>query len=356
MKKIPLSEPYFTEEMKKAAIDALENEFYIGGESVEEFEKEFAEYVRKKYAIAVSSGTAALQLSLIALGLEPGDKVVTSTNSFIASANSIIHAGCEPRFVDIDERTGLMDIKKCKEDDIKAVMPVHIYGQPCDMDEVIEFAKERGIPIIEDACQAHGAEYKGRKIGSIGDVGCFSFYTSKNMIVCGDGGMVVTDDEDIANYIRSLRDCGRISKYEHDKIGYTARLDTFKAAIGRVQLKYLDMNNENRRMIAEHYFTHLPEECLLDEVDGNVYHLFVIKAKNRDEVVEHLKKNGIQTGVHYPNPIHLQPCYRERFGYEGGEFPAAEKFSKEILSLPMYPGLEDDEIEYICEKVKEVLK
>ena len=168
--------------------------------------------------------------------------------------------------------------------------------------------------------------------------------------------MVVTDNEKIANYIKSLRDCGRVSRYEHDKIGYTARLNTTNAAIGRVQLKYLDMLNKDRRKWAKLYRQMLPEKSLLNEIDGSVYHLFVIKAENRDEVAKHLEKNGVQTGVHYPIPIHLQPAYKERFGYKGGEFPAAEKFSKEILSLPMYPELEKEDVEYVCEKVLEVLK
>ena len=355
MRKIPLSKPYFTDEMKQAAIDALEKEFYIGGESVKKFEEEFAKYIGTKHAVAVNSGTSALQLSLLSIkDIEAGDKILTSPNSFIASANSIIHAGCEPRFVDIDQRTGLMDTGKISGADVDAIVPVHIYGQPCDMDDVKE---EFGNAwIIEDACQAHGAEYMGRKVGSIGDIGCFSFYTSKNMIVCGDGGMVVTDNEEIANYIKSLRDCGRVSRYEHDKIGYTARLNTTNAAIGRVQLKYLDMLNKDRRKWAKLYRQMLPEKSLLNEIDGSVYHLFVIKAENRDEVAKHLEKNGVQTGVHYPIPIHLQPAYKERFGYKGGEFPAAEKFSKEILSLPMYPELEKEDVEYVCEKVLEVLK
>ncbi len=350
----PLMKQEFTQKMREAAIYALENERFVLGESVFKFEEEFARYCDTKHAVAVSSGTAALHLSLIALGLK--QKVITTPISFIATANSILHAGGVPVFVDIEEDTGNIDLKNIITDDIRGIMPVHLYGQPCEMERIIEL-KEEGLSVVEDACQAHGAEYRGKKVGSIGDVGCFSFYPSKNMNVAGDGGMVTTNNEEIAEKIRKLRDCGRTSKYEHDVIGYTHRLNTVNAAIGLVQLNCLDKWNEKRRKIAGIYRKLLPEEILLSEKKQvkHVYHAFVIKVRERGKLAEHLKLNGIETGVHYPMPIHLQPIYRQLLGYQEGSFPAAEKFSKEVLSLPIYPQLSEREVKFICEKVTEFL-
>ena len=359
MKKILLSKPVFTEEMKEAAIDALQNEFFVLGESVSKFEEEFARYIGTKYAVSVNSGTFALASSLIALGIEKGDKILTTPMSFIATANAIIHAGGIPVFLDIENDTGnialdrvgyLPDIPK----DIKAIIPVHLYGNPCDMDKIKEF-KERGLFVIEDACQAHGAEYKGKKAGSISDVGCFSFYSVKNMTVGGDGGMVTTNNEEIVEKIKILRDCGRISKYEHSMIGYTARLNTVNAAIGCVQLRHLDEWNDKRRFAAGIYQQNLPKELLLRENGNSVYHIFAIRSKRRDKIIQHLKENGIETGIHYPIPIHLQPIYKKLFGYKEGSYPSSERFSREVISLPMFPEITKDEVKFACEKIREVI-
>lgn len=348
--------------MIEAAIQALQNESPVLGESVFKFEEEFARYIGVKRAISTNSGTDALHISLIALGVGPGDEVVTTPVSFIASANCIIHAGAKPVFADIDMKTYTVDpscVERAMTGRAKAVLPVHIFGHPADMDTICKLADERGLYVVEDACQAHGAIYKGRRVGSIGHVGCFSFYQSKNMTVLGDGGMVTTDDEDLADKIASLRNCGRKEWYIHDKIGFTARLNTVNAAIGLVQLRHLDEWNEARRRVARLYYKLLSdiEELILPPRPSGgvvpVYHQFVVRARRRDELRERLAERGVQTAIHYPLPIHLQPIYMELYGYKGGEYPAAEEFCRTCLSLPMYPELELDDVRYVCETVRE---
>lgn len=366
---IPFFKQIFTEEMKQAALNALENERFVLGESVFKFEEEFAKYCGSKYACSVNSGTSALKIACQALGVgrERNEKVITTPMSFIATANSIIFAGGTPSFSDIDYKTGLLDanalqeLKKEKEDSVKGIMPVHLYGQPCEMDAIKDYAEENGLFIVEDACQAHGALYKEKKAGSLGDVGCFSFYAAKNMTVGGDGGMIVTDNEEVFEKAKILRDCGRLTKYEHSMIGSTNRLNTANAAIGLVQLKYLDEWTEARRTIAEIYRKNLPEELLLGKTEGSesAYHLFVIKANGnslKEKIELALKENEIQYGVHYPIPIHLQPIYKERFGHNGGEFPNSEKFSHKILSLPIHPSLSKDDVLFVCEKINGVFE
>ena len=362
---IPLAMPQFDKEMAEAAMNALQNERYVLGESVCKFEDEFARYVGAKHAVSTSSGTNALQIAFLALGIKKSDEVVTSAFSFVASANSVFHAGGTPVFADIDAKTFNVDLKKVKGrigKRTKALLPVHLYGYPCNMSEILDLAKDHGLKVVEDACQAHGAEYAGRKTGSIGDVGCFSFYPSKNMTVCGDGGMITTDDDDVAKLAAKLRDCGRKSQYEHDVVGYTSRLNTVNAAIGRVQLKRLDEWNRKRRKVASFY------DEMLSDVDGvtlppkgdsrvvPVYHLYVIRTKRRDELKDWLKKFGVHCGVHYPLPIPLQPIYRQLFGYKIGEFPVSELASETCLSLPIYPDLSKDQVKYICGKVQEFLR
>ena len=363
--RIPLMKPFVNDEIKEAVIYVLENEKFVLGESVFKFEEELARYFGVEYAITTSSGTHALEFALKAIGLKSGHKVITTPFSFIATANSILHAGGEPVFADIREDTFNIDPDEVnrrinsKNSNIKAILPVHLYGYPANMNEIIELANRNSLKVIEDACQAHGAIYHGRKVGTLGDAGCFSFYPSKNMTVCGDGGAIITDDEDIAKTVMKLRDCGRISKYEHDTIGYTARLNTINAAIGRIQLKYLDQWNETRRKIAKIYNNLLSdiEEIKLPPSETSaikpVYHLYVIRTRYRDELKKWLEENGIECGMHYPIPIHLQPIYREIYGYSGGEYPKSEKVSKECLSIPMHPFLKDEEIKYISEKIHE---
>ena len=350
--KIPFFIQEFTNEMEEAAIHALRNESFVGGESVSKFEEEFAKYTGTKYAASVSSGNAALQISLMALGIGESHKVITPTNSFIASANCIRMTNAKPILTDIDMNDGGIDLSN-NENIVNAIIPVHIYGNPCNFDSIKSFADEQNIPIIEDACQAHGAEYKGKKVGSLGDIGCFSFYPTKNMTVGGDGGMTTTDDEDIVSKIKSIRDNGRKTKNEFDKLGFTMRLNTVNAAIGRVQLKHLDEKTARRREIVSVYRKNLVQDCILPEnKDGkSVYHQIVIKHKKRDEIRKELADNDIGSAIYYETPIHKQPIYQE-FGYE---LPNSEKFSKEIMSLPSYPQLTDDQALEICEHVNKII-
>ncbi|MDC0241290.1 DegT/DnrJ/EryC1/StrS family aminotransferase [Candidatus Nitrosopelagicus sp.] len=350
--KIPFFVQEFTNEMEEAAIHALRNESFVGGESVSKFEEEFAKYTGTKYAASVSSGNGALQISLMALGIGESHKVITPTNSFIASANCIRMTNAKPVLTDINTNDGGIDLSN-NENIVNAIIPVHIYGNPCDFDSVKSFAEEQKIPIIEDACQAHGAEYKGKKVGSLGDIGCFSFYPTKNMTVGGDGGMTTTDDEDIISKVKSIRDNGRKTKNEFDKLGFTMRLNTVNAAIGRVQLKHLDEKTARRREIASIYRKNLVQDCILPEnKDGkSVYHQIVIKHRKRDEIRKELADNDIGSAIYYETPIHKQPIYQE-FVYE---LPNSEKFSKEIMSLPSYPQLTDDQALEISEHVNKII-
>ena len=349
---IPFFVPEFTKEMENAAIDALRNEKFVMGESVTKFEEEFARYIGTKYAISVNSGNAALQLSLVSLGINEKSKVITSTNSFIASANCILMTGARPILCDINYNDGNIDIKTTNEKS-EAIIPVHIYGNPCDLDSIKEVSETHKAPIIEDACQAHGAIFDHKKVGSIGDVGCFSFYPTKNMTVGGDGGIVTTNNEEIKKKIDSLRDNGRTTRTEYDKLGFTMRLNTVSAAIGRIQLRTLDEKNKRRRELASLYKKFLGEGCMLNEnpKGTSVYHQIVIKHKRRDEIFSHLSKNNIGAAIHYPIPIHKQSLYENL----GCSLPISEKFSNEVLSLPSFPQLKDDDIKIICEKINEVI-
>ena len=349
---IPFFVPEFTKDMENAAVDALKNETSVMGESVVKFEEEFARYIGTKHAISVNSGDAALHLSLISLNIEKDSKVLTSTNSFISSANCILMTGAKPILCDINYDDGNMDVKSTNVK-LDAVIPVHIYGNPCDFESIKNLSETQKIPIIEDACQAHGAIYEQKKVGGLGNVGCFSFYPTKNMTVCGDGGMVTTNNEEIKKKIESLRDNGRKTRTEHDKLGFTMRLNTVNASIGRIQLQNLDAKNKRRREIAAGYKKFLAEDCILPEnTKGmSVYNQIVLKHKKRDEIVSHLSKNDIGVTIHYPIPIHKQPLYI-KYGFN---LPISEKFSQEVLSLPSYPGLDDDDVKLVCEKINEVI-
>jgi len=359
---IPLGHPVFDDEMEAAAIKAFRCDRFVMGEEVRKFEEEFACYVGTKYAVSTSSGTNALQIALLALGISKSARVITSAFSFVASANAVLHAGGKPVFADIDAETfnvlpGKMRHKITKNTEF--LLPVHLYGYPCNMSEIMALAEDNDLKVVEDACQAHGAEYRGQKAGAIGVVGCFSFYPSKNMTVCGDGGMITTNDEDVAKLAAKLRNCGRKSQYEHDIVGYTSRLNTANAAIGRVQLKRLDAWNKKRVQVASLYdklLSDVPEVCIPPKGDVDVkpvYHLYVIRAKRRDALRAWLEKNGVGVGVHYPMPIPSQPVYKRLFGFEDGEYPVSEQVSRECLSLPIYPSLSEDSITYVCERINE---
>ena len=357
---IPLGKPVFDKEMEDAAIDALQNDRFVQGKSVRKFEEEFAKYCGTEYAVAVSSGTEALRLSLLAVGFKPGQSVVTTPASFIATANAIVHVQGQPVFADIEPETYNLDVSKVAEactSKTKAIMPVHLYGYPANMDAINEVAEKHEIVVIEDACQAHGAIYHGKKTGSLGTVGCFSFYPSKNMTVCGDGGMITTNDEKIATLATKLRDCGRKSQYVHDVIGYTSRLNSVNAAIGRVQLKRLDEWNEKRRKVAElynHYLENIEGLVLPPQATEDVqpvYHLYVVRTNRRDELKAWLESKGISCGVHYVLPIHLQPIYQELYKHKEGDFAHAEALCQTCLSIPMYPDLTKSEISFISEQI-----
>lgn len=353
--------PVFLKEMEDAAVDALRNDRYLYGENVAKFEEEFSRFVGTEHAVATASGTAALAFILISLGAS-GKRWVTSPMSFIASANCIIHAGARPAFADISMDDYCLDPAAAAREarpGTQGIIPVHIYGQPVDFDSFEEVSEKRGLSIVEDACQAHGAKYKGRMVGSLGAAAAFSFYPSKNMTVLGDGGMVTTNDERIARLCSKLRDSGRVSKYEHDVIGYTSRMSSVSAAIGRVQLRHLADWNEKRRSIARRYSERLRGigglvlPPMPDKDHEPVFHQYVVRTKRRDELKERMAADGIETGIHYPIPIHMQPVYRSMFGFKGGEYRNSEQFSRECLSLPMHVLLKDRDVSLVCDSVRE---
>ena len=356
-------QPIIDTEMLEAALLALQNEKFVLGESVYKFEDEFARFCGTKYGISTGSGTAALQIALQAFGVSSQDVVLTTPFSFFATANAVLHAGGRPDFADVDGAGFNLNPHEVRESiskKTKAILPVHLYGHPCDMDELVDLREEKGVALIEDACQAHGAEYKGKRVGSIGDAGCFSFYPSKNMTVGGDGGMIVTNNEEIAEIARCLRDCGRETKYTMSRIGYTSRLNTVNAAIGRLQLRSIGSWNEARRRVAQLYRRELEgvEGVNLPPVDReglSVYHLFVIRSEERDRIKNLLEMNGVEVGIHYPVPIHLQTPYRLMDHYSEGSFPVSEKLAREVLSLPMYPALREEDVQRICSLVREAL-
>src|SRR5881296_1582131 len=360
--KIPLMRPIVDEEMIQAAVDALRNERLVMGESVFKFEEEFARYCGTRHAIATASGTAALQIGLQALGIGPGDLVITTPLTFIASSNAVLHAGARPEFADV-EKTGFnldpVEVGRKISKETRAIVPVHLYGQPARMKEFRDLASEHGTRLVEDACQAHGSEISGKRAGSMGDVGCFSFYTSKNMTVAGDGGMIVTDDDTVAETAKSLRDCGRASKYTMSRIGYTSRLNTVNAAIGRVQLRKLDNWNNARRRIAKLYRRELEGAPGIElppletPKETSVYHLFVVRSQRRDQLAKHLETNGVEAAIHYPVPIHLQTSYRTNFGYSEGSFPIAERLAGQVLSLPIHPAITEEEVRTVSRLVRE---
>ncbi len=357
--KVPQAQPVMTEEMIQAAANALRNERLTLGESVNKFEEAFARMCGTKHAVALSSGTAALQLALQAADVKAGDKVLTSAMSFVATSNAFVAFGGEPVFTDVDDADFNLDPAKLRFDEgTKAVIPVHLYGHPARMDEINEAAEKHGAIVVEDACQAHGAKYKGRRTGALGLMGCFSFYPTKNMHVGGDGGMVTTDDPRLADLVKRLRHCGRKGQYEHDLIGTTARLNSANAAVGIEQLKMLPQWNEKRRAVAAKYDSmlegvgdlRLPPRPSKDFEP--VYHQYAILTKKRNELKAHLESKGVGVGVHYDIPIHLQPVYRDMYGFKEGMLPITERLCKEVLTLPMFVDITDDQVKYVGECIR----
>jgi dTDP-4-amino-4,6-dideoxygalactose transaminase len=368
MSTVPLVDLKASYARHREAIDAamrevIENTRFIQGKEVAEFEAAFAEFCGTRYAVGVASGTAAVHLSLYALGVGPGDAVAVPSHTFIATAEPITWLGATPRFVDIDPLTGGMDpaALKAVAGEVKAIMPVHIHGQPVDLESIAAIAADAGVPVVEDAAQAHGADYTrgdGTRVraGGYGVAGCFSFYPGKNLGAFGDAGAITSNDEQFADKVRMLRDHGRTSKYEHRIVGFAERMDTLHAAVLRAKLSTLDADNQRRRELAAAYRDRLAgvgDLAMVAEAPGRrgVYHHFVVRTAHRDALLAHLKSAGIGAGVHYPIPVHLQPAYAG-LGYRRGDLPATEAFADECLSLPIYPELTAEQLDRVVTEIK----
>ncbi len=346
-------------EILSAIQEVIESSAFAGGSFVARFDQEFAAFCQTKHSIGLGSGTEALWLPLLALGVGHGDEVITVPSTFMATAEAITYCGAKPVFIDVEEQTYTMDpalLERAITPKTKAIIPVHLFGQVADMDPIMEIARRHGIPVIEDACQAHGAEYKGRRAGSIGIAGAFSFYPGKNLGAMGEAGAVTTNDSALKAKIETLRDHGQHKKYHHSMVGWNARMDGMQAAVLSIKLKRLEAGNAARRANAEHYRSLLSAENKLvlprESSDRkHVYHLYSTRTKNRDAVIEALAKRSIACGIHYPIPVHLQEAYKE-LGLGKGSFPVAEKCAEEFISLPMFPELNKDQIELVARELK----
>jgi dTDP-4-amino-4,6-dideoxygalactose transaminase len=332
-----------------AAIEhVLEQAHFVLGQEVEEFEQLFAQYTQTSHAIAVNTGTSALHLALLAIGVEAGDEVITTPFTFIATASAIDYIGAKPVFVDIDPTTCTIEpnlLEAAITPRTKAIVPVHIFGQPANMNEIMQIARRHGLRVVEDAAQAHGAEYHGWRIGGIGDVGCFSFYPGKNLGAYGEGGAVTTNDPEIARRIRMLRDWGAEQKYHHVLKGYNYRMDGIQGAILGVKMNYIEEWTEQRRRLAARYDTLLCDAFSVPQPASDrrhVYHVYAIRHQQRDQLQRFLAERDIQTGIHYPIPVHLQACF-SALGYKEGDFPQTEQAAKEVLSLPLFPEMTDEQ-------------
>lgn len=367
MKRIPFNDligqyQQIKSEIDKAIKPVLNSGWFILGKEVHYFEKEFAGYIGTKYAVGVASGTEAIALALMACGIGDGDEVITVPNTAVPTVSAISMANARPIFIDIDKKTYLIDPEKIQKSitkRTKAVIPVHLYGQTAKMDIINEIAKANNLWVIEDACQAHGSEYKNKKAGAWGDLGCFSFYPTKNLSCYGDGGLVTTNNKILYKKLLMLRNYGQQDRYRHIIIGINSRLDEMQAAVLRIKLKYLDKWNAKRRIVAKRYYQFINSKFVItpfeDSNGRHIYHLFVIRAKKRNLLQKALHEKGIETLIHYPIPVHLQRAY-QWIGYKKDDFPYAENCAKEILSLPIYPGLSESEINYISETINDFYK
>ncbi|MGB9980315.1 DegT/DnrJ/EryC1/StrS family aminotransferase [Methanobacterium sp.] len=338
----------------------LENGYYVLGEEGKKFEEEFSNYINSEYGVGVNSGSDALFLAIKSLGIGKGDEVITVSHTFMGTVAAIIRNNAKPVLVDIDPETYCIDpsaIENKITKNTKAILPVHLYGHPVDMDPILEITEKYGLYLVEDACQSHGSEYKGQKVGNFGDIGCFSFYPTKNLGTYGDGGMMVTDNEELAEKMRMLRNYGQAEKNYHKSIGINSRLDDMHAAILRLKLNYLDNWNNRRRKAAEIYDNIFSDLDIIKPIEKNyakhVYHLYVIMHEERDKIQQNLLENGIDSLVHYPLPVHKQEAYL-KLGYYSN-LPVTEKISGKILSLPIHPWLSDDEITRIGDVVKNTI-
>jgi len=349
------------EEIDAAIAEVISKTAFIGGPFVKSFESSFAEFCKVKHCVGVGNGTDALFIALKALNIGEGDEVITVANSFIATSEAITMTGAKVVFVDINPQTYNIDVGKIEEKitkNTKAIIPVHLYGQPADMDPILDLAKKYNLYVLEDAAQAHGAVYKGQQIGSIGDMACFSFYPGKNLGAYGDAGAIVTNDEDLAIKARMIANHGRVDKYNHEIEGTNSRMDGIQGAILEIKLRHLNNWTESRRKNAYLYNEYLKNTALVTPVEIDniraVYHLFVVRVENglRDKFQEHLKSRGISSGIHYPIALPNLKAY-EYLGYSEGDFPVASRASYEIVSLPMFPELKESQIEYITKAIKE---
>ncbi len=352
-----------SEEIMARLASIMTSGAFIGGAAVEAFEREFADYIGVRYAVGVANGTDAITLALKSLGIGRGDEVITAANTFIATIESILHVGGRPVLVDVDTMYNMDpgQIERAITDHTKAVIPVHLYGQPADMEPILEVARKHRLVVVEDAAQAHGAKYRGACVGTFGNAGCFSFYPSKNLGAFGDAGAIVTDDCGVYQTLLKLRNHGSVRKYEHDIVGYNSRLDSIQAAVLSIKLKQLDCWNKRRQDLARLYCD------LLARIPGvvaptttsdrsHVYHLFVIRVgQSRGELQEHLQRRGISTGIHYPQPVHLTKALGH-LGYSKGSFPNAERYARSILSLPMYPEMTVDDVQYVVACIREYME
>jgi dTDP-4-amino-4,6-dideoxygalactose transaminase len=345
-------------EIDEAVGRVLARGWFILGEELETFEQRFARWCGSKHAIGVGSGTEALHLALLASGVEHDDEVITVSNTAVPTVSAISSASAKPIFVDIDQTSYNIDVNQVEAaitPRTRVILPVHLYGQAADMDPLLAVARRYKLKVVEDCAQAHGTEYKGKQAGAFGDAGCFSFYPSKNLGAFGDAGMVVTNDEEIALKVRVLRNYGQERRYYHRTIGFNSRLDEIQAAILNVKLSHIDRWNARRREIATLYDRELKSDTVVKptqmEYGKHAYHLYVIRDKRRDELQKFLGEKGVTTLIHYPIPVHMQQAYRG-LGIAEGMLPATEQHSREVLSLPMFPELEDREVEYVCQLVK----
>src|SRR3990172_4761012 len=346
------------DDLFRAVRSVMERGDFILGEEVDRFEEEFAAYCGAERAVGVDSGLSALELILRAYGIGLGDEVIVPAFTFIATAAAVTFAGAKPVFVDVDPFTYCIDVAQVEAaitPRTRAIIPVHLYGLPAEMDELKQLAELHALVVIEDACQAHGASYKGRKAGSLGHAAAFSFYPSKNLGAFGDGGIVVTNDSGLAGKIRTMRNCGQKMKNVHELAPFNHRLDTLQAAILRTKLRFLDRWNESRRRIAREY-DGLLENCAVVTPDSplesrHVYHLYVVRSSQRDALQAHLREHGISSAVHYPTPVHLQPFYKDQ-GFRQGQLPVAERLGREGLSLPMYPFMPAEQVQFVVAMIE----
>jgi dTDP-4-amino-4,6-dideoxygalactose transaminase len=347
------------EEMDRAIREVLDSGWFILGPQVRAFEQEFAAFCGAEHGVGTGNGTDAISLALRACGIGPGDEVITVPNTAVFTVLAISAIGAEPVLVDIDPVTYTMDPAKLERAitlRTRAVVPVHLYGQPADMDPILEIAHRHDLVVVEDACQAHGARYKGRRVGTLGNAGCFSFYPTKNLGAYGDGGMVVTNDPQVVDRLQLLRNGGQQDRYHHAVKGANSRLDELQAAVLRVKLCHLDKWNEVRRTRAQEYASLLERTAVVTPTEADyarhVYHLYVIRSQQRDALLAHLRRRAIVANIHYPIPVHLQQAYRD-LGLSEGSLPVAESCAREVLSLPMYPGLDTEAISCVAKAIRE---